>query len=525
MATKIVLNKKNSKDEFGILTIQSFKNNSKTKKSIGIKVSVEDFNNHFNKDFNSFNPKELRFKEINSKISEAIYNFENEIEPIKKTEKRVLINSNHNEIVEVKEKRLSFIEYFNSRMELKLTEGHKYSYLNVRRKLEKYLKHIGKSDLFFDEFDTDFITKFSNYCLTIKDPRNLTESGLRNYFKVLKSVYHDAHNSGFYFFKLNPFALIKNTKIKKNEKTPLSINQVKALMELENLDEKLKVARSMFYFSILSNGMRCSDVMFMRYGDFKDGRLSYKMMKTHSNLKIATGIKTMLVLAEILNEVDYYNKLKETSKFYKREVFGDTGFTLNEVENKLKAIKNNTIINNDPKYEVYKGYVVKTDEVEMKNYIDLKFEFTEMINNHFIDYMSEVINKKDPNEFVFLPFISKKSVEHFKDYKKGDLLSFELFQKYKNLRNIYNIRLYEITEIYNNQIPTNIKERFKYLIKLSSHVARNTFVYILLKENVDIFSISNALAHTEIKTTQNYIKSGIDIEASDNAGLVIQQVI
>ena len=60
MATKIVLNKKNSKDEFGILTIQSFKNNSKTKKSIGIKVSVEDFNNHFNKDFNSFNPKELR---------------------------------------------------------------------------------------------------------------------------------------------------------------------------------------------------------------------------------------------------------------------------------------------------------------------------------------------------------------------------------------------------------------------------------------------------------------------------------
>ena len=54
MATKIVLNKKNSKDEFGILTIQSFKNNSKTKKSIGIKVSVEDFNNHFNKDFKLF---------------------------------------------------------------------------------------------------------------------------------------------------------------------------------------------------------------------------------------------------------------------------------------------------------------------------------------------------------------------------------------------------------------------------------------------------------------------------------------
>ena len=42
MVTKIVLNKKNANDEFGILSIQSFKNSSKTKKSLGIRVSVED---------------------------------------------------------------------------------------------------------------------------------------------------------------------------------------------------------------------------------------------------------------------------------------------------------------------------------------------------------------------------------------------------------------------------------------------------------------------------------------------------
>ena len=82
-----------------------------------------------------------------------------------------------------------------------------------------------------------------------------------------------------------------------------------------------------------------------------------------------------------------------------------------------------------------------------------------------------------------------------------------------------------ITDIYNNEIPLKVKDRWKYLIKLSSHVARNTFVYILLKENVDIFKISNALAHTELKTTQNYIKSGFDMEASDDAGLVIQKMI
>ena len=523
MSTKIVLNKKNANDEFGILSIQSFDNGKKIKKSIGIRVTIDDFKDHFNSDFNSFNPKETRFKDINSKLSECIYKFENGIEITKESKSDItpIIDKVENNVID---NRLSFIQYFNSRMELKLTEGHKYSYLNVRRKLDKYLNYLGKKDLYFDEFTPDFIVKFNTYCLTIKDPRKLTESGVRNYFKVLKSVYHDAHNSGYYFFKMNPFSLVKNDKPVKKEKNPLSINQVKALMELNGLDDRLTIARSMFYFQILSNGMRCSDVMFMRYGDFKNGRLSYKMMKTHSELKIATGIKTMLVLAEILGELNVYESYKKTIKISKTELFGSSQFTIEDIDEKLEHLVNNIMINNDPKFEVYKGYIIKKDD-DIKNFIDLRFELIEIINNIFTEYMYGVLDKKDSNEFIFLPYISKKSVEHFKEYQKGDLLTFILFQKYKNLRNIYNKRLYEITDIYNSKIPINTIDRWKYIIKLSSHVARNTFVYILLKENVDIFLISNALAHSELKTTQNYIKSGIDIEASDNAGLVINRLI
>ena len=248
------------------------------------------------------------------------------------------------------------------------------------------------------------------------------------------------------------------------------------------------------------------------------------MMKTHSELKIATGIKTMLVLAEILGELNVYESYKKSIKISKTELFGSSQFTIKDIDEKLEHLLNNVMINNDPKFEVYKGYIIKKDD-DIKNFIDLRFELIEIINNIFTEYMSGILDKKDSNEFIFLPFISKKSVEHFKEYQKGDLLTFELFQKYKNLRNIYNKRLYEITDIYNSKIPINTIDRWKYIIKLSSHVARNTFVYILLKENVDIFLISNALAHSELKTTQNYIKSGIDVEASDNAGLVINRLI
>ncbi len=49
--TKIVLNKKNANDEFGILGFQSFNNGKKNKKSIGIRVTLDDFKNHINSDF------------------------------------------------------------------------------------------------------------------------------------------------------------------------------------------------------------------------------------------------------------------------------------------------------------------------------------------------------------------------------------------------------------------------------------------------------------------------------------------
>ena len=61
MATKIVLNKKNANDEFGFLSIQ-FLTMVKIKNSLGIRILINDFNDHFNSDFNSFNHRENKFK-------------------------------------------------------------------------------------------------------------------------------------------------------------------------------------------------------------------------------------------------------------------------------------------------------------------------------------------------------------------------------------------------------------------------------------------------------------------------------
>jgi len=73
------------------------------------------------------------------------------------------------------------------------------------------------------------------------------------------------------------------------------------------------------------------------------------------------------------------------------------------------------MLKNDPKFEIYKGYIIKKCD-DIRNFIDLRFELIEVINDIFIEYMTGVLDKKDSNEFVFLKYISSKSVEYFKDY-------------------------------------------------------------------------------------------------------------
>ena len=92
MATKIVLNKKKANDHFGILGLQSF-DNGKIKKSLGIKISVKDFEDHFDKRYQLFNPEISHLKAFNEKIKDAVFRFNNGLELIEsKTKICLFIN-------------------------------------------------------------------------------------------------------------------------------------------------------------------------------------------------------------------------------------------------------------------------------------------------------------------------------------------------------------------------------------------------------------------------------------------------
>ena len=112
------------------------------------------------------------------------------------------------------------------------------------------------------------------------------------------------------------------------------------------------------------------------------------------------------------------------------------------------------------------------------------------------------ISKTSSTEFIF-PLLSKKLFEKTKISDNRNLT----IEQYKNLKHS--------TIVYNRKLK-KLQQDCKITTNLSSHVPRHSFTNILLKmKGVNLYDISQSLGHTSLKTTENYVMSGFNVEKID----------
>lgn len=536
MSFKIVLNKKNKTDSFGILGVQEISNNVKIKKSLNIKVSVDDFK-HFDKDTNQFSKDLSNFKDLNSQIFSKITKSDFQISRNSKPKKNILPQVLLSEPVDINQAMFDpdFIEYFEERIEAKRTFAHKESCTNVLRKFQRFIKYetqstieFSKMTIKFSEITPTFIESFYNFCIDIPDPtRTMTVNGFKNYLKILKKVVSDAETSGKYDFHRDPFSMVKALVRDPTDKKGLSIDQFQKLLKLELVDPKLILARDIFSFALLSNGMRFGDAIFIRYGMFKNCLFSYKMSKTKYQSSIQISFKMALKLLDILaiegGKNVYEDYLNKQALWGKSLTEPGKDVITNTYPQICKIIESNSIKNDNPTNEYlnkndlieYKGYIIPKYK-NIEHYIDIKENFIFQANDELIVYVQSLIDKKKPNDFIFLDRFNKNQVEYFKKYDSKRIMTEIETKKYRGLRNDYNLRLKKIENIYNGALPQHI-EKHKNVIKLSAHISRHSFAKILVDANVNVYLISHALVHRNLSTTQSYIEKSFDKVAAEKA--------
>ena len=176
-----------------------------------------------------------------------------------------------------------------------LKKAEKYSqYLTQKGRIGKFKKFIGKDKLHFNEITVFLLKNFESHILNQEKRKPRTAI---NYMILIRKLYNLAISDGIAEHSNYPFGKGKiQIRIPESDKVGLSIEEVKMLENASNLTiaqhNAINVWLTSFYFA----GIRVSDVLQLRWSDFRDGRLLYRMNKNQKVVSLKVPQKAAAIL-------------------------------------------------------------------------------------------------------------------------------------------------------------------------------------------------------------------------------------
>lgn len=167
-------------------------------------------------------------------------------------------------------------------------------YLTQKGRIGKFKKFIGKDKLYFNEITVFLLKNFESFLLNLEKRKPRTAI---NYMILIRKIYNIAINDGLAEHCNYPFGKGKiQIRIPESDKVGLSIEEVKMLENACNLTVAQQNAINVWLTSFYFAGIRVSDVLQLRWSDFNDGRLVYRMNKNQKIVSLKVPEKATAIL-------------------------------------------------------------------------------------------------------------------------------------------------------------------------------------------------------------------------------------
>jgi integrase len=154
-------------------------------------------------------------------------------------------------------------------------------------KLKVYCKN---EPLLFDEITVKFLENYQQY-LSIERHNHINT--IHGNFKVIRKIVNYAIGEEMLPEEKNPFRKIA-LKAQKTTKKYLLEDELKRMEELElEKSSMLNHHRNLYVFSAYSGGIRISDLLMMRWGNFDGEHLVFKIRKTTEDLSVKLPQKSL----------------------------------------------------------------------------------------------------------------------------------------------------------------------------------------------------------------------------------------
>ena len=153
---------------------------------------------------------------------------------------------------------------------------------------------LKNKDITFPEITEILLKKFQAY---LKQSRGNSDRSIVNALIVIRTVFNLAIREGIVDRKHYPFGKGGIViRFPQSLKIGLSKEEVTALEDIALESEQMVHARNVWLVSFYFAGMRISDVLKLKWSDFKDGRLYYQMNKNSKVLSLKTPEKAAAII-------------------------------------------------------------------------------------------------------------------------------------------------------------------------------------------------------------------------------------
>ena len=186
----------------------------------------------------------------------------------------------------------------------RLQEAGKFNEYTADKPRIKHFKEFLKgSDIMFPDITISLLERFKHHLLTTlkvgKGETPIKERTALNHLVVIRSIFSQAIKDAAVEKKYYPFGKEGiSIKFPESNKIGLSAEEVKLIEDVELTNGNHNHARNLWLISFYFGGMRVSDVLRLKWSDFKDDRLHYTMGKNQKPGSLKSTEKVAYIIEQ-----------------------------------------------------------------------------------------------------------------------------------------------------------------------------------------------------------------------------------
>lgn len=177
----------------------------------------------------------------------------------------------------VEKKRYDFFVVANMKLQNLKNRNKHHQYDTEFGRLKRFKEFLGKDILPFNKLNVALLKKFETYLLYSK---KLSPRTVVNYLILIRTIYNLAIAESITDRGLYPFGKGKITiRIPESQKIGFTSDEIQKLENAQNITKAQQKAIHIWLISFYFAGIRVGDVLQLKWSDFNDGRLLYRMNK------------------------------------------------------------------------------------------------------------------------------------------------------------------------------------------------------------------------------------------------------